>query len=120
MVMFYEKKIPTLDCGHEYIREVLYGRWKIPLLWLIANGITRPGELQRKIPQASRRVLDSQLAQLVKHEIITKTIFDETIPRVEYHLTDLGESLTPVIKVIKDWGNDNSKQLKRVISKNNP
>lgn len=113
----YSKKIPVLDCGHEYIRQVLYGRWKIVLLYYIAEGVQRPGELERKIPQATRRVLDVQLSQLLKHEVITKKIFDETIPKVEYSLTDLGESLMPVIKTMIAWGNDHKAQLKKVVNR---
>ena len=113
----YERKIPLLECGHEYTREILYGRWKIPLIYHISKGISRPGELQRKIPQASRRVLDSQLAQLLKHEIIEKTTFNAVIPKVEYRLTKLGLTLIPVILTMANWGNSNAKELKRVINK---
>ncbi|MEI3802787.1 MULTISPECIES: winged helix-turn-helix transcriptional regulator [unclassified Chitinophaga] len=112
--MTYQRKIPILDCGHEYIREILYGRWKIPLIYYIANGVSRPGELQRKIPHASRRVLDAQLTQLVKHEIISKTVFDETVRKVEYQLTEFGLTLMPVMMAMIKWGNNNIEQLKRV------
>ncbi len=112
--MTYQRKIPILECGHEYVREILYGRWKITLIYYIANGVSRPGELQRKIPQASRRVLDVQLNQLVKHEIISKTVYDESVAKVEYQLTAFGLSLLPVVMTVIDWGNKNFKQLKRV------
>lgn len=60
----YERKIPlSLNCGLDLIGEVLYGKWKIRLLWFIHEGHTRPGELQRKIPDASRRVLNMQLKE---------------------------------------------------------
>jgi DNA-binding HxlR family transcriptional regulator len=58
----YERKIPILDCGHDYFRQVLHGRWKIAVLLRISDEILRPGELARSIPQATRRVLDVQLA----------------------------------------------------------
>jgi len=115
MQKLYQKKIPLLDCGHEYIREVLYGRWKIVLLYHIFNGIKRPGELERKIPQATRRVLDVQLSQLLNHGLIVKNIFKETIPHVEYEMTELGKTLIPVIMVMIKWGNDNKGELRKVI-----
>lgn len=108
----YQRKIPILDCGHEYIRKVLHGRWKIALLLRIAAGIKRPGELARSLPQATRRVLDAQLAELVKHELITKTVFEETVQHVEYQLTGLGRSLMPVIDAMGNWGNEHLEQLK--------
>jgi len=111
----YERKIPILDCGHEYIRKVLHGRWKIALLLRIEKGINRPGELTRSIPEATRRVLDVQLAELVAHELIIKNIFEENIQRVEYHLSDLGKSLMPVIYLMGKWGNDHLGQLKQSV-----
>lgn len=116
MASRYEKKIPLLDCGHEYIGLVLYGRWKIVLIWYISQGINRPGELQRKIPQASRRVLDAQLKQLLDHQIVSKTSYNEKIPRAIYQLTELGQSLIPVIKTMTDWGNSHKLLLKSIIS----
>lgn len=53
----YQKKIPIeLNCGLDLVKEILFGKWKIHLLYFISQGIKRPGELQRKIPAATRRV----------------------------------------------------------------
>ena len=84
--------------------EVLNGKWKIKLIWCIHCGINRPGELRRKIPKASRRLLDTQLAQLVEHGILSKTSFDQKPLKVEYKLTRLGESLMPIIESTAKWG----------------
>ncbi|OJV81920.1 MAG: transcriptional regulator [Bacteroidia bacterium 44-10] len=97
----YERKIPlSLNCGLDLIGEVLYGKWKIRLLWFIHEGYKRPSELQRKIPDASRRVLNIQLKELEEHELITKTIYPVVPPKVEYSLTEFGETLIPVISVL--------------------
>lgn len=111
----YERKIPILDCGHEYARKVLNGRWKIAILLRITDGILRPGEIARSIPQATRRVLESQLAELLSHNIITKRVFEGKVKHVEYKLTDLGISLMPIIDVIGQWGNENIEELKKNI-----
>ncbi len=84
--------------------EVLNGKWKIALLWCIFNGIKRPGELQRQIPKASRRLLDTQLKQLTDHGMIIKTVFDQRPPKVTYELTALGETLMPIIETTARWG----------------
>ena len=115
MTRKYERKIPILDCGHEYIRKVLYGRWKIAILLRLDKGINRPGELSRSIPQATRRVLDLQLAELLVHGIISKKVFDETIQHVEYRLTHLGRSLMPVIEAMGNWGEDHLDELKKSV-----
>lgn len=115
----YERKIPlNLNCGLDLIGEVLYGKWKIRLLWFIHQGHKRPSELQRKIPGASRRVLTVQLKELEDHELITKVIYPVVPPRVEYSLTDFGKTLIPVISAIGNWGDEHEARLRNVILKN--
>lgn len=112
----YKKKIPvSLECGLHLFMEVLNGKWKANLIWSIYSGIKRPGELQRKIPGASRRVLDSQLKQLTEHGILTKVVFNELPFKVEYELTELGETLIPAITCIAQWGEDHRNELEGLI-----
>lgn len=112
------RKIPlNLNCGLDLIGEVLYGKWKIRLLWFINEGHKRPSELQRKIPDASRRVLNIQLNELIQHELVTKKIYPVVPPKVEYSLTDFGLTLIPVISALGDWGDKNEERLRQVISK---
>jgi DNA-binding HxlR family transcriptional regulator len=114
----YERKIlPSLNCGLDLIGEVLYGKWKIRLLWFINEGYRRPSELQRKIPDASRRVLNMQLNEMEDHELITKKIYPVVPPKVEYKLTKFGETLIPVIAIIGQWGDENEERLRTVILK---
>jgi len=115
MANAYERKIPLLDCGHDYIRQVLHGRWKIVLLLRIREGIVRPGELARSIPQATRRVLDTQLAELVRHGLIFKSVYDENVSRVEYRLTDFGLSLMTVVDIMGKWGTENLNELRKLV-----
>ncbi|MBL1220407.1 helix-turn-helix transcriptional regulator [Chryseobacterium sp. L7] len=112
----HERKIPlNLNCGLDLIGEVLYGKWKIRLLWFINEGQLRPSELQRKIPDASRRVLNIQLKELEEHELVTKKIYPVVPPKVEYSLTDFGKTLIPVISALGYWGDENEARLRRVI-----
>jgi DNA-binding HxlR family transcriptional regulator len=114
----YERKIPlSLNCGLDLIGEVIYGKWKIRLLWFINDGYQRPSELQRKIPDASRRVLNIQLKELEEHELITKKIYPVVPPKVEYRLTGFGKTLIPVISVLGQWGDENQERLRSVILK---
>ncbi len=105
----------NLNCGLDLIGEVLYGKWKIRLLWFIHEGHKRPSELQRKIPDASRRVLNIQLKELENHELITKVIYPQVPPKVEYSLTDFGNTLIPVIAALGNWGDEHEARLRSVI-----
>lgn len=113
----YERKIlPNLNCGLDLIGEVLYGKWKIRLLWFINEGNKRPSELQRKIPDATRRVLNIQLKELEEHELVTRKIYPVVPPKVEYSLTEFGKTLIPVISALGKWGDENEEHLRAVIS----
>lgn len=112
----YKKKIPvSLNCGLHLFMEVINGKWKIGLIWCIYSGIKRPGELQRKMPKASRRVLDTQLKQLMDHGILSKTIYNQRPLKVEYELTALGETLIPAIMFTAQWGEDHREELEKLI-----
>lgn len=112
-----DRKIPlNLNCGLDLIGEVLYGKWKIRLLWFINEGHQRPSELQRKIPDSSRRVLNIQLKELETHELVTKIIYPVVPPKVEYSLTDFGKSLIPVIGALGNWGDEHQDRLRAVIT----
>ncbi|MCX8531833.1 winged helix-turn-helix transcriptional regulator [Chryseobacterium luquanense] len=115
--MYERKIIPNLNCGLDLIGEVLYGKWKIRLLWFIDQGHQRPSELQRKIPDATRRVLNIQLKELEDHEFITKKIYPVVPPKVEYSLTELGKSVIPIILQLGIWGDQNETHLRTVILK---
>ena len=84
--MYVKKLVPSLNCGLDLVGEVLYGKWKIRILWFVHQGHLRPSQLQRKIPDVTRRVLNVQLKELEDHEMITKTIYPVMPPKVEYQL----------------------------------
>lgn len=115
--MYIKKTTPTLNCGLDLVGEVLYGKWKIRILWFIHIGNLRPSELQRKIPDVTRRVLNVQLKELEDHELVTKKIYPVLPPKVEYSLTEFGKTLIPLISSIGLWGDEYQDQLRRVILK---
>lgn len=115
--MYERKIIPNLNCGLDLIGEVLYGKWKIRLLWFIHQGHKRPSELQRKIPDATRRVLNIQLKELEDHELVVRKIYPVVPPKVEYSLTEFGESLIPIISSLGNWGDTHQERLRTLIIK---
>ena len=103
----YEKKIPKdLSCGIVVTMEVLSGKWKACLINDIHKGVKRPSELQRSHPEASLRVINQQLSELEKHNIIEKKTFPVLPPKVEYSLTETGKTLLPLIDFMLSWGNE--------------
>jgi DNA-binding HxlR family transcriptional regulator len=114
----YQKKTPVqLDCGLQLFKELLNGKWKLMLVYYISRNLKRPSELQRKIPNADRRVMDKQLQELVLHGFINKKAFDTKVPKVEYELTALGEKLLPLILTIEQWGEENRFVLNEALEK---
>lgn len=102
----YERKIPKdLDCGMAMTMEIIGNKWKPCLLYGIYKGINRPGQLQQQNPKASRQVLNQQLKELEAHGIIRKVVYAQLPPKVEYFLTELGETLIPVLEAMTAWGN---------------
>ena len=115
--MYERKTIPNLNCGLDLIGEVLYGKWKIRLLWFINEGHKRPSELQRKMPDAARRVLNVQLKELEEHNLVTRKVFPVVPPKVEYRLTEFGKTLIPVIAAMGQWADEHEDHLRHVILK---
>jgi len=112
----YKKKIPVrTECGLHVFKELLNGKWKLMLIYYIADGIKRPGALQKKIA-ADRRVMTKQLDELVKDGFVDKITFDTKIPKVEYHVTALGLSLLPLIISLESWGEKNRAVLEAALN----
>ncbi|HKO96299.1 MAG TPA: helix-turn-helix domain-containing protein [Pyrinomonadaceae bacterium] len=109
----YKRKIPVdLSCGLELAKEVLLGKWKMHILYFIGEGNKRPSELQKMIPGATRRVLNVQLNQLEEHGLVSKKVFAELPPKVEYFLTDIGKTALPVIMTLGRWGENHQDHLR--------
>ncbi len=101
----YERKIPKdLTCGMGMTMEIIGGKWKPCLIFNINRGYRRPSQLQRLNPNATCRVLNQQLKELEEHGVVRRVVYAELPPKVEYFLTELGESLMPVIRTMDNWG----------------
>lgn len=112
----YRKKTPTQTlCGLHLFKELLSGKWKLMLIYYVSQDYKRPSQLQKVIPGSDRRVLDKQLTELVLHGFLTKQVFHTKIPKVEYALTDLGNSLLPLILSIEGWGETHREDLENVL-----
>jgi DNA-binding HxlR family transcriptional regulator len=84
--------------------EVIGGKWKILIMYLISNDINRFGKMSMMLKGISKQMLTSQLRELEQDGIIERKIYAEIPPRVEYFLTAKGKSLLPIIAMMKEWG----------------
>ena len=91
-------------CPVTFCLSIIGGKWKPVILYCIANNVNRFGALQRAIPTITKQMLTKQLRELEADGIITRKIFAEVPPRVEYGISERGQTLLPVIKAMKDWG----------------
>lgn len=106
----YEKKIPgKRRSGVDITFYVIEGKWKTDIILCLNNGIKRPVELQKHLSEANARVLNQQLKELEKYGIIYKKVYPSVPPKVEYYLTDIGNELIPLFKVMEEWGQNYNK-----------
>jgi DNA-binding HxlR family transcriptional regulator len=84
--------------------EIIGGKWKLLIMYLVSNGINRFGKMSMMLRSISKQMLTTQLRELESDGIIERKIYAEIPPRVEYFLTPKGQSLLPIIALMKDWG----------------
>ena len=98
------KKLPA--CPVETTLTLISDKWKVLILRDLMNGTMRFGELRKSIGQVSQKVLTAQLRQMEGSGLLTRTVYPEVPPRVEYSLTELGRSLKPILDSMWVWGED--------------
>lgn len=94
------------ECPVATAAQLIGNKWK---LLILRNLLARPwrfNELLKSIPGLSQKVLTDNLRAMEKDGIITRTVYPEVPPRVEYALSELGESMRPIIKALEVWGTD--------------
>ena len=95
--------------------ELIGGKWKTIILYSLTTGTRRFGEIAVRIPDISRKVLTEQLKELEADGLILREQYKEIPPRVEYSLTDLGKSLSTVIRELEIWGMENVLSKKQMV-----
>ena len=114
----YESKIPVdLVCPLRLTMSLLGSKWKSCILDELRYKKLRPSELHKIFPEATPRVLDLQLKELVEDGLVSKTIYPELPPRSEYSITPLGMTLIPIIDAMIEWGNRNAELFERKYGK---
>lgn len=92
-------------CFFELTLQVIGGKWKPIILYhLWIEKVLRFGALRNTMPGITQRILTKQLRELEADNLISRTAYNEVPPRVEYALTELGESVIPIFTAMKEWG----------------
>ena len=92
-------------CPMELGINILSGKWKLKILSIIYNKkVIRFNDLQRKLGKITTKTLTDQLRELESQKIIIRTVYPEVPPKVEYSLSEIGETLEPVLKSLCSWG----------------
>jgi len=92
-------------CKFETALDILVGKWKpVILLRLFERGTMRFSELQKAIPDITKKMLTQQLRELEHHDIVHREVYRQIPPKVEYSITPYGERMTPLLQAMNDWG----------------
>ena len=93
-------------CPVETTLTLIGDKWKVLILRDLLTGTKRFGELKKSVGNVSQKVLTAQLRAMEDSGLLTRTVYAEVPPRVEYTLTELGESLKPILDSMWNWGEE--------------
>nr|WP_297283624.1 helix-turn-helix domain-containing protein [uncultured Agathobaculum sp.] len=96
------KELPA--CPVETILMLIGDKWKVLILRDLIPGTKRFGELKKSIGSVSQKVLTAQLRDMEEKGLVSRKVYAEIPPRVEYSLTEIGESLKPILDAMWTWG----------------
>ena len=106
--MCTKKELPA--CPVETTLTMISDKWKVLILRDLLTGTKRFGELKKAIGSVSQKVLTAQLRDMEAKGLLTRTVYAEVPPRVEYSLTPLGRSLKPIMDAMRVWGEQYKQQ----------
>lgn len=98
------KELPA--CPVETTLSLIGDKWKVLILRDLITGTKRFGELKKSIGTVSQKVLTAQLRNMEENGLVHREVYAEVPPRVEYSLTELGQSLKPILDALQNWGEE--------------
>jgi len=101
-------------CPVEATLDVIGGKWKGVILFHLMDSPKRFNELRRLLPEVTQRMLTLQLRELENDGVIHREIYPQIPPKVEYSLTPFGETLKPILILMKDWGSEYTNKVQEL------
>ncbi len=108
-----ENKNSYEKCPVETSLDALAGKWKILILWYLRSNTLRFNEIQKKLPKVTQKMIIQKLRELEVDGIVHREVYPVVPPKVEYSLTEYGETLKPILKQMYLWGEIHKKKLTR-------
>jgi DNA-binding HxlR family transcriptional regulator len=105
---------PGFTCGLDATLKIISGKWKPLILYFLLRGPTRYGELKRAVRDVSDKVLIQQLKELEADSVLRRNDYKEVPPRVDYTLTQLGQSLAQALEPLCTWGTENMAEMQNI------
>lgn len=99
-----EKRRKDYSCSVEAALDVIGGKWKGVVLFHLLDETLRFGELHRLIPNVTRRMLTLSLRELEADGLVHREVYKQVPPKVEYSLTEYGQTIKPLIRSLRAWG----------------
>ncbi len=111
-------KSKSYTCTFEITMDLIGGKWKPIIIWHLGNkGILRFSELKKSLPKITQKMLTQQLRELESDKLVYRQVYPQVPPKVEYSLTDLGETLMPILSMMCSWGEDYYKLFNSIVDK---
>ncbi|CEH34299.1 Transcriptional regulator, HxlR [Romboutsia lituseburensis] len=104
-------KLPA--CPVEITLQLIGNKWKVLILRDLLDGTKRFGELKKSVTGITQKVLTSNLRSMEESDLVTREVFPEVPPRVEYTLTEIGYSLKPILDSMAVWGYEYKSRLNK-------
>lgn len=101
-------------CSMELTLSIIGGKWKVLILWYLGKEKMRFNELQRKLQYITPKMLTQQLRELEQDHLITRKIYQQVPPKVEYSLSKEGESLLPILCTLNQWGLSHADKIEKL------
>lgn len=99
-----ERCAKNQTCPMVLVHKLVFGKWKILILWYLSGGCLRFSEIKRKLPDVTQKMLTNQLRSLEEDGLISRKVFPVVPPKVEYSLTEIGQKMLPLLEEMYAYG----------------
>ncbi len=105
----------NFQCGLEAVLAILGGKWKPLIVYHLASGAKRTGQLRRLVTSVSEKMLIQHLKEMTEDGVVRRIDFQTVPPHVEYELTDFGQSLAQVLAPLCEWGTRHTPEVAAIV-----